>query len=516
MSGLSIRQKLRLAFAALALIVTVLSVTAAYSLRRDSQIFGAYVAEDVGRLALTNELMHASNARAIAARNMVLTDVPQALQKEQQRALAAHQRVQAAHQALAAKVQHDTDVTPGEREAYGRLARIEQAYAPVALRIVQAAFDGNKAQATEDMNLNCYPLLDQLVDAANAYLLLAQKLSNQAAQDAQQGTQAELWLQMALASLAVVAATGLAIWLPGHILNPIGEAIAIAEVTARGDLTRRIDTRRADEAGKLLLALQTMTTSLSDIVYRVREASDSITTGSKEIAVGNQDLSQRTEMQASNLEQASSTMSEMLHSVEGSTGTANEASRLANAASEAARAGGEVVDQVVSTMTQISQSSRKISEIIATIDGIAFQTNILALNAAVEAARAGEQGRGFAVVAGEVRQLAQRSAEAAKEIRGLITDSVERVEVGGQLVSQAGDRIHAVVDQVAQVATLMAEIREASSTQHDGFARISATVSTLDNATQQNAALVEQSAAAADSLSQQANSLRDAVAVFRV
>ncbi len=516
MSRWSIRQKLRAAFALLAALVLLMALMAVTSLRQESQGFARFANEDVVRELLIDEIMNAANARAIAARNMVLTTSAQSLDKEHARAVAAHQRVQTMHRKLAERIAGDADVSTEERQAYERLRKIEAEYAPVALRIVAAAHQGNKAQATEDMNLNCYPLLDQLIEAAGDYRALGERLTQAQVQHEQATARQQLVLMLAISAVVAGSAIALAWWLPGHILDPIAEAIHVAEVTARGDLTRSIQVLRRDEAGQLLSAMQAMNRSLSEIVHRVRDASDSITTGSTEIAVGNQDLSHRTELQASNLEQASATMHEMLHSVEGSTGTANEASRLANAASEAARAGGQVVDEVVSTMTQISQSSRKISEIIATIDGIAFQTNILALNAAVEAARAGEQGRGFAVVAGEVRQLAQRSAEAAREIRGLITDSVERVEVGGQLVSQAGERIHAVVDQVAQVATLMAEIREASSSQHEGFARISATVSTLDSATQQNAALVQQSAAAADSLNQQATNLRDAVAVFRV
>ena len=298
--------------------------------------------------------------------------------------------------------------------------------------------------------------------------------------------------------------------------HQFAQAIDVAEVTARGDLTRTIQVDRRDEAGQLLSAMQAMNRSLSDIVHRVREASDSINTGSKEIAVGNQDLSHRTEMQASNLEQASSTMSEMLHSVQGSTGTANEASRLANAASEAARAGGEVVDQVVSTMSLISQSSRKISEIIATIDGIAFQTNILALNAAVEAARAGEQGRGFAVVASEVRSLAQRSANAAKEIKTLISDSVEKVDAGTRLVNDAGSSMSDIVTQVQHVSQLINEISAATREQTGGIGLVGNAVVELDHATQQNAALVEQSAAAAASLKTQAVQLNAVVGRFKV
>ena len=296
----------------------------------------------------------------------------------------------------------------------------------------------------------------------------------------------------------------------------IGEAVAVAEKVAAGDLGARINVSSTDEPGRVLTALKAMNTSLVGIVSTVRNSSDSIATGSAQIASGNADLSQRTEEQASALEETAASMEQLGSTVKQNADNARQANQLAMSASSVAVKGGEVVSQVVETMKGINDSSKKIADIISVIDGIAFQTNILALNAAVEAARAGEQGRGFAVVASEVRSLAQRSAEAAKEIKSLITASVERVEQGTMLVDQAGVTMDEVVTSIKRVTDIMGEISSASVEQSQGVSQVGEAVSQMDQVTQQNAALVEQSAAAADSLRQQAQQLVAAVAVFKL
>jgi methyl-accepting chemotaxis protein len=300
------------------------------------------------------------------------------------------------------------------------------------------------------------------------------------------------------------------------ITRPLSEAVRIADAVAAGDLTMKIESKSNSETGRLLQALKRMNDGLVDLVSKVRSGVDSITTGSQEIAAGNADLSQRTEEQASSLEETASSMEELTSTVKQTADNARQANQLAAGASAVAVKGGEVVGQVVTTMSGISDSSKKIADIISVIDGIAFQTNILALNAAVEAARAGEQGRGFAVVASEVRTLAQRSAAAAREIKELITDSVRRVEDGTQLVDQAGKTMGEIVAGIKRVADIMAEITAAAMEQSSGIEQVNQAVMQMDQVTQQNAALVEEAAAAAESMKHQSQGLSQAVSVFRV
>jgi methyl-accepting chemotaxis protein len=325
-----------------------------------------------------------------------------------------------------------------------------------------------------------------------------------------------LAVQLALAAAGMLLAATACWFVTRSITHPLQQAVKLAETVAAGDLSSRVDARHRDETGQLLAALQRMNDSLVGIVGRVRDASDSIATGSSQIATGSADLSQRTEEQASNLQQTAASMEQLTATVKHNADTAREATTLAASASQVAAQGGSVVGEVVSTMEGISASSKKIADIIGVIDGIAFQTNILALNAAVEAARAGEQGRGFAVVAGEVRTLAQRSAHAAKDIKSLIAESVEKVDNGTRLVADAGQTMQNIVSQVKRVSDLIAEISHSSGEQSSGIGQIGDAVSQLDTVTQQNAALVEESAAAAESLKHQASELASVVAVFKV
>jgi methyl-accepting chemotaxis protein len=321
---------------------------------------------------------------------------------------------------------------------------------------------------------------------------------------------------VALSATALVLGVLLGWLITRSITRPLAQAVHIAETVARGDLTQRVAIHSNDETGRLLQALQAMVASLVQVVGAVRSSSDSIATGSSQIATGNSDLSQRTEEQASNLQQTAASMEQLSSTVKTNADTAQQAAQLARQSSQVAERGGTVVSQVVSTMEDIAASSKRISNIIGVIDGIAFQTNILALNAAVEAARAGEQGRGFAVVASEVRSLAQRSAEAAREIKTLIGASVDRVEVGSRLVVDAGSTMQEILAPVRKVADLLGEISSATQEQNTGIGQVSDAVAQLDQVTQQNAALVEESAAAAESLRQQAAKLVDVVQVFRL
>jgi methyl-accepting chemotaxis protein len=323
-----------------------------------------------------------------------------------------------------------------------------------------------------------------------------------------------------VALAAIVFGVALAAWigfaLIRAIVRPLNEAVAIANAVASGDLTSKIEVKTRDETGKLSQALKDMNENLVKLVGNVRASADSITTGAGEIAAGNSDLSQRTEEQASSLEETASSMEELTSTVKQNAENAKQANQLARGASEIAVKGGEVVNDVVITMSSINESSRKIVDIISVIDGIAFQTNILALNAAVEAARAGEQGRGFAVVAGEVRNLAQRSAAAAKEIKGLIGDSVDKVEGGTKLVEEAGKTMDEIVTAVKRVTDIMAEISAASTEQSAGIEQVNQAITQMDEVTQQNAALVEEAAAAAESLEEEAQNLSAAASVFKL
>ena len=325
-------------------------------------------------------------------------------------------------------------------------------------------------------------------------------------------------LLLGLLSAILVVAVGmvLALMLVRSITRPLARAVAAAQAISEGDLTQSLETKSKDEFGQLLHTLAAMTVRLRELVAQVRTGVDSVSTASAEIANGNHDLSARTEQTASNLEETAASMEQLTATVTQSADTARQANQLAGTAAQAAARGGEVVGQVVASMQQITDSSRKISDIIGVIDSIAFQTNILALNAAVEAARAGEQGRGFAVVASEVRSLAGRSAEAAKEIKQLISTSVENVEAGSAQVAQAGHSMEEIVSSVRRVSDLIGEITASSTEQRDGIAQVNQAVTNLDQMTQQNAALVEESTAAAASMRDQAQHLAEVVSVFNV
>ena len=320
---------------------------------------------------------------------------------------------------------------------------------------------------------------------------------------------------LGLGTFALLVGVAVAVATIRSILRPLNEAIQLAEAVAQGDLTRTVNAERKDETGKLLQALQHMNTSLVRIVTEVRSGTDEISTGSQEIASGNMDLSARTEHQASSLEKTASSMEELTATVSQNAQNARQANSLSAAASSVAMKGGDVISEVVTTMEEINASSRKIVDIISVIDAIAFQTNILALNAAVEAARAGEQGKGFAVVATEVRSLAQRSAAAAKEIKALIDASVEKVDTGSKLVANAGVTMQEIVASVQRVTSIMAEIQSASDEQSIGISEVNQAIVQMDQVTQQNAALVEQAAAASSAMQEQAAGLAKVVSIFK-
>jgi methyl-accepting chemotaxis protein len=362
--------------------------------------------------------------------------------------------------------------------------------------------DGRKAQ---------YAYFDQL-EVFQKYLVDAMNKGNKEADETYAIARI---LLMVISAIAVIFGVFVSIFISRSITRPISEAVRVAETVAGGDLTSRIEVKSQDETGQLMQALKNMNDSLVGIVSQVRIGTDTIATASAQIAAGNQDLSSRTEEQASSLEETASSMEELTSTVRMNGENANQANQLAISASDIAVRGGAIVSEVVETMGAINGSSHKMADIINVIDGIAFQTNILALNAAVEAARAGEQGRGFAVVATEVRSLAQRSASAAREIKALIDDSVNKVEEGSKLVDRAGETMTEIVSSIRRVTDIMAEIAAATREQVDGIEQVNQAVSQMDQVTQQNAALVEEAAAAAESMQDQAGKLVEVVSVFR-
>ena len=406
-----------------------------------------------------------------------------------------------------------------ENESMAKVLALLDAYAgkaqPVLAQLESGGYD-NAAVADKLLSRakDDVAAAEKLIEDVRAALLKDADAAQARAESTQSRVLTAFIVVLALAAAVVVPLTLLNMQ---SICKPLAQAELLADAIAKGDLTSAgMEIEGKDEASHLLRSLQHMQQSLQNLVSQLRTSADSIRTASVEIATGNQDLSSRTEQTAGNLQQAASSMEQLTGTVKQTADSARTANQLASSAFSAAAKGGEVVGQVVSTMDEINASSKKISDIIGVIDGIAFQTNILALNAAVEAARAGEQGRGFAVVAGEVRSLAQRSAEAAREIKTLIGASVERVETGARLVQEAGSSMQEIVSSVQRVTDIIGEITAAASEQSDGIGQVNQSVVQLDQMTQQNAALVEESAAAAESLKDQAERLAQAVDQFRV
>jgi methyl-accepting chemotaxis protein len=405
---------------------------------------------------------------------------------------------------------------PEQKALYDKLALHAKAYEALGPRIVAFMRDNKAQEAKALVGTEGRAAFEGLSTTLGALTDLVHRGAQKASDEADQIYQTAIAVQ--LGSLAAMIVLGLAIawFVSSNLVRATTEAVEQADLIANGDLTHSVTVDRDDEMGLLLTSLGKMQENLRHIVSGVRQNAEGVATASAEISTGNHDLSTRTERQASTLEETAASMEELSSTVRQNADNARQANQLAMSASSVAVSGGDVVNQVVETMKGINESSRRISDIIGVIDGIAFQTNILALNAAVEAARAGEQGRGFAVVAGEVRSLAQRSAEAAKEIKSLISTSVERVEQGTTLVDRAGTTMQEVVASIKRVTDIMGEISAASSEQSAGVSQIGDAIAQIDQVTQQNAALVEESAAAAESLKGQARKMVEAVAVFKL
>jgi methyl-accepting chemotaxis protein len=518
MKNMTVRAQLTWAFGSLALMVLVVAGLSLKSLNDANVRLLGYVDGVSVRSGLVHTLRQAVDMRAIAARDLTIVQAPQAIAASKVLATKAHDEVT---RSLASLVESaNSGIMSAEGKALiEEIAQTEKLYAPVALDIVAKALDGRALEAGTKIENECIPLLARLVKATDAYAEHARKVEEVMVVEAEAAFAMQRNILLATCLVAVLAALAGGYWVVHRLTSQLGaEPSDLNEAIGRvadGDLSQAIQVRPGD-SHSVLAAMSRMQASLSGVVGTVRQNAEGVATASAQIAQGNSDLSSRTEQQASALEETSASMEQMGSTASQNADNARQANQLASNASEVAVQGGEVVSQVVQTMKDINDSSKKISDIIGVIDGIAFQTNILALNAAVEAARAGEQGRGFAVVAAEVRNLAQRSAEAAKEIKALISDSVDRVEQGTVLVDRAGTTMQEVVCSIRRVTDIVGEISSASQEQSAGVSQVVEAVSQMDQATQQNAALVEESAAAAASLRSQADQLLKAVAVFRL
>lgn len=421
------------------------------------------------------------------------------------------EEAQALQQALEPLLRH-----PQSKQQLALVTQQQNRVMQLVEKVLQARNNSAFMESQQMLKDELLPAVDAYNTSLSTMVQVQEQLRDQAMADSAAQYQQALRMGAIVALVVVVLGLLAARIVVKQITHPLERAVDLADAIASGDLTVDVHDVRTDELGRLLRSLSAMTGQLRQVVGNVRNGIDSVSSAASQIATGNQDLSGRTEQTAANLQQTAASIEELTATVVQSADTARQANELASTAVQAAERGGQVVQQVVASMQQITSSSHKISDIIGVIDGIAFQTNILALNAAVEAARAGEQGRGFAVVAGEVRSLAQRSAEAAKEIKALISASVDNVNMGSTQVSEAGHSMQEIVLSVRRVTDLIGEISTAVSEQRDGFAQVNTAVSNLDQMTQQNAALVEQSSAAAMAMNEQAQRLAQTVSVFKV
>ncbi|QJE02739.1 HAMP domain-containing protein [Massilia forsythiae] len=511
MNKLNIGARLGLGFSLLCLLLILLTAVGLSRLSEMNGLTDTVATRLQPKAALTAKLSYLAVDTARVVRNLILVS--------DDKAFSSNLQTLAKNQAKADDLLARLDRLSGtgrDREILDRVKGNMTAYRSFTAAVVAQAQAGQKAEATVTLYGPGYKTQGAYLAALEEMLAFQETAIEQGAGHAQALYRNSTFVLTGAAALAVLLAAAAAYVLTRSVTRPLGEAVAVANRVADGDLSLPIAVGSQDETGQLLASLARMQEKLAGTVGIVRANAESVATASAEIAQGNTDLSQRTEEQASSLEQTAASMEELGSTVRQNADNARQANTLALNASDVASRGGQVVAQVVETMKGINDSSRRIADIIGVIDSIAFQTNILALNAAVEAARAGEQGRGFAVVASEVRSLAQRSAEAAKEIKGLIGISVERVDQGSALVDQAGATMQEVVAAIGRVTGIVGEISAASAEQSQGVAQVGEAVVQMDQTTQQNAALVEQSAAAADELRRQAGQLVEAMAVFRL
>ena len=502
-----------------AMLLALLAIISAASLVRMGKIYAnlddiVHGNNEESRLA--SEMLLLEKETDADLRYLVLLDNPAEMKDVVEKMQSQHRDYEKAEKDLDTLFKGSSSTTKDESALFDQAARERLVAQPAVDKVVELGLANKDADAIRTLTQDAVPLQKKWFASLHELSALEDKLSNEAAEEAASIYKESRLMVLCLSLLALVFGSIAAWTIARSITVPIHRATAAAERVAAGELDGHIKAEGRDESGQLLAALALMQAALVKTVTAVRVNADSVASASVQIAQGNSDLSQRTEEQASALEQTSATMMELGATVKNNADNALQASQLAQTAKDVAQQGGKVVNEVINTMHAIDESSHKIAEIIGVIDGIAFQTNILALNAAVEAARAGEQGRGFAVVAGEVRSLAIRSADAAKEIKALIATSVERVGRGSDLVGKAGQTMQDVVAAIGRVTEIIAEISAASIEQASGVSQVGEAISQMDRVTQRNASLVEESASAAESLSLQASQLVGSVAFFKL
>jgi methyl-accepting chemotaxis protein len=512
---LRIGTRLMLAFGGVFLVMATMALFAILHMADMNSRMAHITGGNNRQIAAVNLMIDSVSQRAIAIRNLTLLSDKDLKKQELQAIEDAGKHYAKAESDLLALIDR-YDASEAEKALFEAIKRSEKVTVALMSQAIDLGMSGQIEEAAGFLMEKVHPRQARWITVLQTLSGLQAKTSDEYTEDAAASYRTARLMLIIFVAGALAIGMVLAWLVTRSITGPIGEAVTLARTAARGDLSAAIPAHYKDESGQLLEALGQMNQHLKEVVSQVRQGSEHIATGTSEIASGNNDLSRRTEQQACNLQETAASMEEIRSTVLNNAESSRQASDMASSASEAAARGGAAVEQIVKTMTQITESSRRIADIIGVIDGIAFQTNILALNAAVEAARAGEQGRGFAVVASEVRNLAQRSASAAQEIKTLIGASSASVAQGSKLVSDAGVTMTDVVTQVRQVAVLIGEISTATQEQSSGINQVGDAVSDLDRMTQQNVALVEESAAAAESLKDQAARLLASVSIFKL